>query len=383
MAYTINSLYAFLIFLFGVTLYFLLNPQIKPQAYTPQTLYDTLISEINEQKVSHFYYNASTINISDSTLIKQRQTELDEKYNISSFVLMINEMSFEEKNQDISYFCSSFLKLVKNDTSHFDIKEIDNILIILLSTKERAVRIHSGAKLKKVLTNSISKEIISNQTKLLKSNQLQESIENMLDSIIYTIETANQDETFNKYNLLFLGILLIMIIAFIIKEKYFKSIDQEKIDKEKKQLMKLKDFLNRLKTRTDIINETCVICLEEMTKNQIDKKSVKTLPCRHSFHNECIETWMTTKKECPLCKAKYDTNTIEYHDKPTEVNYSSLVYSIHQRNNNVIENVSFTDFINNNIEEILQNYYYDMSFTSSIGDNMIMDNLGGGASLNY
>ena len=61
----------------------------------------------------------------------------------------------------------------------------------------------------------------------------------------------------------------------------------------------------------------------------------------------------------------------------------SVLKQIHQRNNNVIENVSFTDFINNNIEEILQNYYYDMSFTSSIGDNMIMDNLGGGASLNY
>ena len=382
MAYKINSLYAFLIILFGVTIYFLLNPQIKPQAYTPQTLYDTLISEIKEQKVSHCFYNSSSINITDSTLIKQRQIDLYEKYNISSFVLMINEMSFEEKNQGISYFCSSFLKLVKNDTSHFDIKEIDNILILLLSTKERAVRIHSGAKLKKVLTSSISKEIISNQTKLLKSNQLQESIENMLDSIIYTIETANQDETFNKYNLLLIGILLIMIIAFVIKEKYFKGVDLEKIDKEKKQLMKLKEFLKRLKTRTDIINETCVICLEEMTKNQIDKKSVKTLPCRHSFHSECIEAWMRTKKECPLCKAKYDTNTIEYKDKPTEVNYSSLVYSIHQRINSVIETVSFSDFINNNIEEILQNYYYDMSFTS-IGDNMIMDNLAGGASVNY
>ena len=382
MDYKINSLYAFLIILFGVTIYFLLNPQIKPQAYTPQTLYDTLISEIKEQKVSHCYYNSTSINITDPTLIKQRQIDLYEKYNISSFVLMINEMSFEEKNQDISYFSSSFLKLVKNDTSHFDIKEIDNILILLLSTKERAVRIHSGAKLKKVLTSSISKEIISNQTKLLKSNQLQESIENMLDSIIYTIETSNQDETFNKYNLLLIGILLIMIIAFVIKEKYFKGVDIEKIDKEKKQLMKLKEYLKRLKTRTDIINETCVICLEEMTKNQIDKKSVKTLPCRHSFHSECIEAWMTTKKECPLCKAKYDTNTIEYKDKPTEVNYSSLVYSIHQRINSVIENVSFSDFINNNIEEILQNYYYDMSFTS-IGDNMIMDNLAGGASVNY
>ena len=382
MAYKINSLYAFLIILFGVTIYFLLNPQIKPQAYTPQTLYDTLISEIKEQKVSHCYYNSSSINITDSTLIKQRQIDLHEKYNISSFVLMINEMSFKDKNKDISYFCSSFLKLVKNDTSHFDIKEIDNILILLLSTKERSVRIHSGAKLKKVLTSSISKEIISNQTKLLKSNQLQESIENMLDSIIYTIETANQDETFNKYNLLLIGILLIMIIAFVIKEKYFKGADLEKRDKEKKQLMKLKEFLKRLKTRTDIINETCVICLEEMTKNQIDKKSVKTLPCRHSFHGECIEAWMRTKKECPLCKAKYDTNTIEYKDKPTEVNYSSLVFSIHQRINSVIENVSFSDFINNNIEEILQNYYYDMSFTS-IGDNMIMDNLAGGASVNY
>ena len=382
MAYKINSLYAFLIILFGVTIYFLLNPQIKPQAYTPKTLYDALISEIKEQKVSHCFYNSSSINITDSTLIKQRQIDLHEKYNISSFVLMINEMSFEDKNKDISYFCSSFLKLVKNDTSHFDIKEIDNILILLLSTKERAVRIHSGTKLKKVLTSSISKEIISNQTKLLKSNQLQESIENMLDSIIYTIETSNQDETFNKYNLLLIGILLIMIIAFVIKEKYFKGVDLEKRDKEKKQLMKLREFLKRLKTRTDIINETCVICLEEMTKNQIDKKSVKTLPCRHSFHSECIEAWMTTKKECPLCKAKYDTNTIEYKDKPTEVNYSSFVYSIHQRINSVIENVSLSDFINNNIEEIIQNYYYDMSFTS-IGDNMIMDNLAGGASVNY
>jgi hypothetical protein len=43
---------------------------------------------------------------------------------------------------------------------------------------------------------------------------------------------------------------------------------------------------------------TCNICLEAF----VNGDNVKTLPCLHMFHTSCIDTWLTRKSECPLCK---------------------------------------------------------------------------------
>ncbi len=45
-------------------------------------------------------------------------------------------------------------------------------------------------------------------------------------------------------------------------------------------------------------NITCVICYEEYQLNDL----IKTLPCRHEFHQECIDTWLHIKPNCPLCQ---------------------------------------------------------------------------------
>ena len=47
-----------------------------------------------------------------------------------------------------------------------------------------------------------------------------------------------------------------------------------------------------------IHNDTCNVCLDEFEKGE----KVKMLPCRHGYHNQCIEEWLITHGNCPVCK---------------------------------------------------------------------------------
>ena len=42
----------------------------------------------------------------------------------------------------------------------------------------------------------------------------------------------------------------------------------------------------------------CGVCLQKIPEGT----EVAVLPCMHSFHPKCIETWTKVKKECPMCK---------------------------------------------------------------------------------
>tara|TARA_Y100000361_G_C11108636_1_gene316308 strand:+ start:111 stop:815 length:705 start_codon:yes stop_codon:yes gene_type:complete len=48
--------------------------------------------------------------------------------------------------------------------------------------------------------------------------------------------------------------------------------------------------------------EKCSICLEDIRPNQ-----QKSLNCNHSFHKDCINTWLREKDDCPLCRAPQRT----------------------------------------------------------------------------
>merc|ERR1711871_453862 len=45
--------------------------------------------------------------------------------------------------------------------------------------------------------------------------------------------------------------------------------------------------------------DSCVICLDDFAIG--DK--IKTLPCKHYYHAECIDRWMSGHKLCPLCNS--------------------------------------------------------------------------------
>ncbi|XP_073256809.1 RING finger protein 215-like [Porites lutea] len=53
---------------------------------------------------------------------------------------------------------------------------------------------------------------------------------------------------------------------------------------------------SKRRARRDV--EVCAVCLDEFYNNQL----VRTLPCAHEFHCECVDRWLLAKRTCPLCK---------------------------------------------------------------------------------
>ena len=43
--------------------------------------------------------------------------------------------------------------------------------------------------------------------------------------------------------------------------------------------------------------ENCLICMEAFSNG----KRIKVLQCGHEYDAECIDTWLTNEKRCPVC----------------------------------------------------------------------------------
>mmetsp|Transcript_7134 Transcript_7134/g.8204 ORF Transcript_7134/g.8204 Transcript_7134/m.8204 type:complete len:162 (-) Transcript_7134:159-644(-) len=49
---------------------------------------------------------------------------------------------------------------------------------------------------------------------------------------------------------------------------------------------------------SDRHHSNCTVCLEDFAV----KEEIRTLPCSHFFHTSCIDSWLKTSNECPICK---------------------------------------------------------------------------------
>jgi len=68
---------------------------------------------------------------------------------------------------------------------------------------------------------------------------------------------------------------------------------------------------NRLPTRNITASEVdaskkCLICHEKYQSDEV----VKTLPCIHYFHTECIDPWLSSHDTCPECRHSIVDNDI-------------------------------------------------------------------------
>jgi len=59
-------------------------------------------------------------------------------------------------------------------------------------------------------------------------------------------------------------------------------------------------FIYNSTTTTKSEQETCSVCLAEFKDND----RVRTLPlCSHIFHLDCIDVWLRSNANCPLCRS--------------------------------------------------------------------------------
>ncbi|KAI6657702.1 E3 ubiquitin-protein ligase [Oopsacas minuta] len=51
-------------------------------------------------------------------------------------------------------------------------------------------------------------------------------------------------------------------------------------------------------TSVDGLHDSCSVCLDEFMSGDV----IRTLPCTHPFHKDCVDKWLYKKHTCPLCK---------------------------------------------------------------------------------
>lgn len=59
---------------------------------------------------------------------------------------------------------------------------------------------------------------------------------------------------------------------------------------------------------------TCSICLEQVNRGEL----LRSLPCLHQFHANCIDPWLRQQGTCPVCKFKLGTAWQESRDSESD-----------------------------------------------------------------
>lgn len=57
--------------------------------------------------------------------------------------------------------------------------------------------------------------------------------------------------------------------------------------------------------------ESCLVCLAAFEVGD----DVKSLPCLHNFHTECIDRWLATSGMCPVCKIRITADAQQLSDE--------------------------------------------------------------------
>ncbi|KAI8129480.1 E3 ubiquitin-protein ligase RNF13 [Lucilia cuprina] len=127
----------------------------------------------------------------------------------------------------------------------------------------------------------------------------------------YTTEIVlviNDELPFNINTQLILPFSILIGLCFLIMIFYmiYKCIREERRLRRhrlpKRMLKKLP--IIKFTKNSDLAYDTCVICLDEFAEG--DK--LRVLPCKHPYHSECIDVWLTeNKRDCPICKRKVFT----------------------------------------------------------------------------
>ncbi len=70
--------------------------------------------------------------------------------------------------------------------------------------------------------------------------------------------------------------------------------------------------------------ECCPICLVDFS----DGTEIRTLPCGHFYHGECVDLWLSDRTTCPTCRESIDntTNLREDEEASTTIAASSNVF---------------------------------------------------------
>lgn len=130
-------------------------------------------------------------------------------------------------------------------------------------------------------------------------------------SIIKGRTFAHVSNSINKTSVLFVSISFIVLMVISLAWLVFYYIQRFRYIHAKDRLSKrlccaAKKALSKIPVRslkTDDREvqgdgECCAICIEPYKVSE----TLRSLPCRHDFHKNCIDPWLLEHRTCPMCK---------------------------------------------------------------------------------
>ena len=84
---------------------------------------------------------------------------------------------------------------------------------------------------------------------------------------------------------------------------------------------KVVENLERVNVNEEYLNKinqfghehNCSVCKDEFEINQ----NLINLPCKHTFHDECIKPWLKERNSCPTCRFELPTDDADYEARRT------------------------------------------------------------------
>ncbi|KAF5733830.1 putative protein binding protein [Tripterygium wilfordii] len=82
--------------------------------------------------------------------------------------------------------------------------------------------------------------------------------------------------------------------------------------------LKKQDTANTVSSAKALEDElTCSVCLEQVTTGEL----IRTLPCLHQFHANCIDPWLQQQGTCPVCKFRAGSSWHETESGGLDASY--------------------------------------------------------------
>lgn len=336
------------------------------QNWTVKELYNTIT--LKENQKNYIIDPNSYLSVATKASITEKMSKITKEKNYNNILIIINSIN-QEYNKDIT----KFSELLIFDLFNKEIRE--NTILVIYSIEDRIYRIRTGSLPRKIFTDKSTANLAEYFKSYLKVKKYDEGFDNLFDNIDKCISGESNGCNPNYWaSRIFWGIFgsILLIFGGICVYQYFENQKKKKIQDELREKFKtIKELKESKPDAVLFIQENCVICLENLTKEngELEKGNELreiVLKCGHNFHEGCIKDWLKTKEKCPICR-----ENAFFEEERNVGSQRPLIENRRDRgmNNNVLDGMDLTNFLYQ-----IQRERYEQEFNRSQMDDMYHNN---------
>ncbi len=109
--------------------------------------------------------------------------------------------------------------------------------------------------------------------------------------------------------------------------------------------------------------DICGICRDDLISD------LKTLPCKHVFHAECIDSWTARCNQCPFCRRQVEENKEDVPESDEEEEYSEMEELDLFGDNDWLTDSRRRDYLS----EFQMDYYFEYEYDVEESERIVLN----------